>query len=149
MPSGSIDIMNDKKTAQVDGSAVMERLACGILPTIEEQKAIGFSTSEIAKIWMRGTIRAHKEAQKAASEAFWATGEGAAWYVEAKPQNKQEEAILEQTEEALEIVEKMYDAILSSGKERIDGTIGIRDEDMLLKVSQFGDSEGILVKQCP
>jgi hypothetical protein len=136
-------------TEQSDETAILNRLGKGVLPSLSEQKAIGLPMSKVCELWVKGMGDAHRESQRAASDAFRATGDGAAWYLDAEPLDGEDEAVLEQTEEAIDIVESLYDPILEHGERRMDGTIGISDEDCLLKVSRLGNSEGILVKQAP
>ena len=130
-------------------SQVLNRLAYGILPTLAEQRALGLPVSKVCELWRRGMADEHEAMHKAVVDEFRATGKGTAWFLDAEPGNKQDAAILEQTEEALALVEDLYDTILDSAKKRQDGTLGISDEDCILKVSRYGNSEGILVKQCP
>lgn len=132
-----------------DEKQVLSRLDRGILPDKSEQEKSGLSTSDVCKLWLVGMAKEHKSIHKAVTDEFRETGDGAAWFLDAKPDNKQDKAILEQTEEALVLVNGLYDMILKSAKKRQDGTLGISDEDCSLKVSRFGNSEGILVKQCP
>lgn len=120
----------------------LDLLNLGILPNQEDLYNSGLSSAEALKLWFEGQHRQAAIASKQYRDEFAKRGPGSQWFCNWKPQTKEEENLADEIDEAIHIVESMYQRLY-------DATVNgrIKPEDMILQVDGRGKSEGIRAKK--